>query len=118
MARAALTKEAVNAAGKDNMFSTRNGTPWEPSYIVAIDGEKCIGCGRCYKVCSRDVMHLMGVNEDDELVACGPDDDDEEFVRKVMILDSPGNCIGCGSCARVCPKGCQTHEKASVLAAA
>ena len=52
------------------MFSTRDGTPWEPSYIVAIDGEKCIGCGRCYKVCSRDVMHLMGVNEDDELVAC------------------------------------------------
>ena len=63
--------------------------------------------------------HVRGTgNEDDELVACGPDDDDEEFERKVMILDSPGNCIGCGSCARVCPKGCQTHKKASVLAAA
>ena len=31
------------------MFSTRDGTPWEPSYLVAIDGEKCIGCGRCYQ---------------------------------------------------------------------
>ena len=101
------------------MFSTRDGTPWEPSYIIAVDGNKCIGCGRCFKVCSRDVMHLMGVNEDDELVACGPDDDeDEEFVRKVMVLDSPGNCIGCGSCSRVCPKACQTHAKASTLTAA
>jgi len=20
------------------------------------------------------------------------------------------DCIGCGSCARVCPKGCHTHQ--------
>ena len=102
------------------MFITRDGSPWEPSYLIAINGEACIGCGRCFKVCARDVMHLMGVNEDDELVACATDedDDDEEFVRKVMVLDKPGNCIGCGSCARACPKSCQTFEKASALAAA
>ena len=99
------------------MFSTRDGKPWEPTYLTNINGEKCIGCGRCHKVCSRDVMHLMGVNEDDELVPCGPDDEDEEFVRKVMVLDQPGNCIGCSACSRVCPKNCQTHVKASSLAA-
>ncbi len=98
------------------MFTTRDGKPWEPEYLVAINGQTCIGCGRCFKVCSRDVMHLKGVNEDGELVDCGPDDDDE-FVRKVMILDGPGNCVGCTACARVCPKNCQTHVKASALAA-
>jgi Nif-specific ferredoxin III len=98
------------------MFTTRDGTPWEPAYLIAIDGERCIGCGRCFKVCAREVMHLMAVNEDDELIACN-DDDDEEFERKVMVLDRAGNCIGCGACARVCPKNCQTHVGASALAA-
>ncbi|MFZ1882214.1 MAG: ferredoxin III, nif-specific [Rhodoplanes sp.] len=98
------------------MFTTRDGTPWEPSYLTEISGEKCIGCGRCYKVCARDVMILMAVNEDDELVACD-EDDDEEFERKLMVLTNPGNCIGCGACARVCPKDCQTFVGASALAA-
>jgi Nif-specific ferredoxin III len=102
------------------MFSTRDGTPWEPAYLVAIDGARCIGCGRCFKVCARGVMHLMGVNEDGDLVACSPDEDgdDEEFERKVMVLDAPGNCIGCGACNRVCPKSCQTHLAASAIAVA
>ena len=102
------------------MFTTRNGSPWEPEYLGAIDDSRCIGCGRCYKVCSRDVMHLRGVDDDGNLVPCAidEDDDDGEFVRKVMVVDTAGNCIGCGACARVCPKGCQTHVKASLLAAA
>ena len=102
------------------MFSTRDGTPWEPAYLVAIDGERCIGCGRCFKVCARGVMKLMGVTEDGDMIACEPEngDDDEEFERKVMVLDAAGNCIGCGACSRVCPKNCQTHKPASALAAA
>jgi len=60
------------------MFSTRDGSPWEPTYLVAINGDTCIGCGRCYKVCSRDVMHLMGVNEDGEFVPRSAGDDDDE----------------------------------------
>lgn len=99
------------------MFSTRDGSPWEPTYLVAINGDTCIGCGRCYKVCSRDVMHLMGVNEDGDLVPRSAGDDDDEFVRSVMVLDQPGNCIGCSACARVCPKTCQTHVRASAIAA-
>jgi Nif-specific ferredoxin III len=100
------------------MFTRRDGKPWEPQYLVAINGETCIGCGRCFKVCGRDVMHLKGVNEDGELAECGPDDDDDdEFVRKVMVLDTPGNCIGCTACSRVCPKNCQTHTPASALTA-
>jgi Nif-specific ferredoxin III len=99
------------------IFTTRDGTPWEPAYLVAIDGECCIGCGRCFKVCARGVMELKGVDEDDELVACTLDaDDDEEFERKVMVLTAAGNCIGCGACSRVCSKGCQTHVPAGKIA--
>ncbi|MEZ5787606.1 MAG: ferredoxin III, nif-specific [Xanthobacteraceae bacterium] len=101
------------------MFTTRDGTPWEPNYLIEIEGERCIGCGRCFKVCAQDVMTLMAVNEEGELVACNDDDDDdEEFERKVMIITNAGNCIGCGACSRVCPKICQKFAPASALQAA
>jgi len=93
---------------------TRDGSPWTPVYLVAINDKTCIGCGRCFKVCSRDVMTLKGVNEDGDMVdvAEDEDDDDGEIVRKVMVLSNAGNCIGCGACNRVCPKNCQTHQAA------
>ncbi len=87
---------------------TRDGRDWVPEYLLAIDAKVCIGCGRCYKVCGRGVMTLMGVNDEDELV--DPDDDDIE--RKVMALVDAGACIGCGACARVCPTNCQSHGQA------
>jgi Nif-specific ferredoxin III len=87
--------------------TTRDGRTWTPAYLIAIDGSLCIGCGRCYKVCGRDVMTLKGISEDGDVVAL--DDDDDEIERKVMVLADAGACIGCGACARVCPTDCQTH---------
>jgi Nif-specific ferredoxin III len=84
----------------------RDGTPWQPSYLLSIDPETCIGCGRCFKVCGNSVMTLMGITEDGDLVGL---DDDEEIERKIMTVTSPGACIGCAACSRVCPKNCQTH---------
>jgi len=89
-------------------FSTRDGSPWVPQYLTAISGELCIGCGRCFKVCTQAVMTLMGINGDDEM--CDPFDDSEEIVRKVMTMDKPGACIGCGACGAVCGTKAQTHE--------
>ena len=40
---------------------TRGGTEYIPEFLMTIDAEKCIGCGRCYKVCGRDVMNLHGL---------------------------------------------------------
>jgi Nif-specific ferredoxin III len=85
---------------------TRDGRSWQPQYLLAIDPGVCIGCGRCYKVCGREVMTLRGIDEDGALVDL---DDDDEIERKVMAMADSGACIGCGACARVCPTSCQTH---------
>ena len=88
---------------------TRDGRAWSPSYLLDISPETCIGCGRCFKVCGRSVMTLMGITEDGNLIGI---DEDEEYERKVMTVSEPGACIGCAACSRVCPKECQTHGPA------
>ena len=90
---------------------TRDGRDWVPQYLLAIDGQTCIGCGRCFKACGRGVMTLKGVDEDGEMVDL--DNDDDEIERKVMVMDDSGACVGCGACARVCPSNCQTHGMAA-----
>ena len=88
---------------------SRDGRPWQPSYLLAIDPETCIGCGRCFKVCGRAVMTLKGINEDGQYIDLDDEDDDDEVEKKVMVMADDGDCIGCGACARVCPTNCQTH---------
>ena len=89
-----------------------SGVQWTPRFVQSIDQDKCIGCGRCFKVCSRQVMQLRGVDEDGEFVSVDPDDDDDEYEKKVMTLAQPQNCIGCQACAMVCPKKCYSHAPA------
>ncbi|NPU93501.1 MAG: ferredoxin III, nif-specific [Gammaproteobacteria bacterium] len=84
---------------------TRGGAEWVPEFVTALDAAKCIGCGRCYKVCPRDVFEL--VDRADVVESDDVDDDDE---LKVMALKNMMDCIGCMSCARVCPKQCHTHQ--------
>lgn len=92
----------------------RDGTPWQPMFIEEINGETCIGCGRCFKVCTHDVLAMMGMTEDDELVA--PDDDEVE--RMVMTIANVGNCVGCESCVQVCgSKSITLISAADVMAA-
>ncbi|MBE7376559.1 ferredoxin III, nif-specific [Pseudomonas lopnurensis] len=86
---------------------TRGGAEWVPQFVTAVDAQKCIGCGRCYKVCPRDVFELVErsgmVDEDDDLY----DEDDEMMV---MAIADALDCIGCKACAAVCPKQCHTHQ--------
>ena len=44
--------------------------------------EKCVGCGRCVKVCTVDAITSMG--------------------KKKPITIDEGKCIACGACAYIC----------------
>ena len=70
---------------------TRDKGEWTPRFIRSIDKELCIGCGRCFKVCARDVLGFEEVDEDDS-------------AKMFMRIERPGNCIGCEACGRTCSK--------------
>ncbi len=78
---------------------TKDKQEWTPQFIVAIDDESCIGCGRCFKVCSRDVLAFEELDEDDS-------------AKMFMRVAHPGNCIGCEACGRTCSKKCFTFAPA------
>ncbi|AJE19652.1 ferredoxin III, nif-specific [Azotobacter chroococcum] len=88
---------------------TRGGAEWVPQFVTALNPQTCIGCGRCYKVCPRDVFEL--VDRADLMEADDDHDDDDEMM--VMAVKDGQDCIGCTSCAKVCPKQCHTHEAAA-----
>lgn len=83
---------------------TRGGSEWTPRFIVGLDQSLCIGCGRCFKVCPRDVFTLSERELDDV-----DDDYDDDDQAMVMAIANELDCIGCGACSRVCPKGCHSH---------
>jgi len=92
-----------------------DGRSWVPKFDKDINREKCIGCGRCFKVCGREVLQLMGMDDQGELIAMDADeDDDEEYEKKVMTVANEKNCIGCEACAKICPKKCYSHEALAV----
>ena len=85
--------EALQAARK---FS-----PMQPvattNYLPKVSFEKCIGCGKCAKVCP---ILEIAVKED------------KEGKRRAVI--NTEICLGCGVCARNCPAGAIELEKRPV----
>ena len=94
---------------------TRNGAVWTPEFVVSLDPKKCIGCGRCFKVCPRDVLDLIVRGEDMDL---DDEDYDEDDTASVMTIANASDCIGCGACGRTCPKGSYSYAPAEAGAAA
>jgi Nif-specific ferredoxin III len=94
---------------------TRGGVEWTPAFVISINQNLCIGCGRCYKVCPRSVFELID-RDDLDLEEMDDDDDFDEAPGMVMNLKDALDCIGCESCSRVCPKGCLSHEPRSIAA--
>jgi len=96
---------------------TRGGIEWVPAFIIDLNQGNCIGCGRCYKACPRDVFELV---DREDMDAADEDDDDDDYyddddgfsddTSMVMAIKNMMDCIGCEACSRVCPKKCMTHE--------
>lgn len=100
---------------------TLGGEEYTPEFIMELDQANCIGCGRCFKVCPRDVFDLIEreAAEDDDYDDDYGDDDDDGFsddTSMVMSLKNKLDCIGCKSCSRVCPKDCMSHAASAVAA--
>jgi Nif-specific ferredoxin III len=91
---------------------TQGGTTWIPQFVQAIDQHRCIGCGRCFKVCGRNVLQLKAMNEEGEFVE---DEEEDEIEKKVMTIANAALCIGCQACSRICPKNCYSHAELVIV---
>jgi Nif-specific ferredoxin III len=76
---------------------TRGKKEWIPQFVKRVDDEKCIGCGRCFKVCAFDVL-------------VADERDEEESAKMFAKVGNPDNCIGCGACGRTCTKKAFSFE--------
>ncbi len=81
---------------------TRGGSDWVPEFVTEINKALCIGCGRCFKACPRDVLTLVEYQMTE-------DDEDCDSLAMVMDIVNVDDCIGCAACSRVCPKDCYSH---------
>jgi Nif-specific ferredoxin III len=92
-----------------------SGRAGRPPSCRAIDEAKCIGCGRCFRVCPRGVLELVGLDDEGQRIGLDPDgDEEEEYEKKVMTIAHQELCIGCTACSKICPKKCYTHAAASI----
>ena len=77
--------------------AARRFSPMQPvattNYIPQIHMDKCIGCGKCAKVCS-----VLAVQMDQAAPAEGAPKKKYAFINNEI-------CLGCGVCARNCPTG-------------
>ena len=90
--------------------TTFGGDVWTPNYVTVLNAKTCIACGRCFKVCPRDVFNLVDKDDLEEFDDDYGDFEDDDDSSMVMILKNAADCIGCEACSKVCPKNCFTHQ--------
>lgn len=81
----------------------KGGGSWTPTFVEAISEEKCIGCGRCFKSCSRKVLGPIEI-----------EDEETDTLNMKMSIVNGDACIGCAGCGVACPKKCFTFATMEV----
>ncbi len=76
---------------------TRGKKEYIPRFVKAVDDEKCIGCGRCMKICAHGVLAPKEVDEEDS-------------AKMFASVANPEDCIGCEACGRTCKKDAFSFE--------
>lgn len=96
--------EAFVSARKFGLLVPVNTT----SYIPVVDTEKCIGCGKCNKVCPMDAISVS-----EKGIKINPDLDltDENIITKKCAGVNKDICLGCGVCVKNCPVGAIKLER-------
>lgn len=96
--------EAFVSARKFGLLVPVNTT----SYIPVVDTEKCIGCGKCNKVCPMDAI-TVSENE----IKINPDLDltEKNKITKKCAGVNKAVCLGCGVCVKNCPVGAIKLER-------
>lgn len=87
---------------KEITFLTFGGHTWTPKYVENPDIEKCLGCGRCIKICSQGCIALTQYIDED---------DSERFIASIKNKEA---CIGCQACGKACVRGCYTFSSLEV----
>lgn len=106
------------------------GSPW---YSMAIDIEKCIGCGRCVQACSeendvpaghyRTWIERYAIMKDGSVSITSPNggingfenDIDEEKVERAFFVPKLCNHCDDSPCTQVCPVGATFQTKDGVV---
>ena len=66
--------------------------------LVAIDEEKCTGCGICVAQCPQHILYLLPKNTKGALALCNC----RNPRKQVIMKNCKRGCIKCGKCERVC----------------
>lgn len=67
------------------------------NFIISLDKAKCIGCGKCGRICPVNALHAADAPGETAATAKKPRTPPE--LREDI-------CLGCGVCVRACPAGC------------
>ena len=84
--------------------------------LLIVEDEEIVAADLAQKL-GRLGYQISGATGRGEDMEMDDEDYDEDDTTSVMTLANRADCIGCGACGRVCPKGCYSYAALPPLAA-
>ena len=86
-------KRDISLIVKNNFFVSKKKIMIKKKGAIIIDKERCKGCGLCVHACPMKTLE----NATDTVNQKG-----YQYAQQIL----PNYCVGCASCATVCPDAC------------